>query len=169
MKMEYKNNFRIKFILAVLICISGVLVFTKAKAQVNERGYFVQAEKLFAQKKYYAAIQYYEKYLSTEKDKSARSTPFAVQKKIKGKSNLSLHNEAVYHLAESYSLCNNILKQKNYTVKPLIFLLMPIPSRYWYAVTLRANKNMMKPRLHLNLFVIHIKLWMVCSPGLTGN
>lgn len=142
MKMEYKNNFRIKFILAVLICISGVLVFTKAKAQVNERGYFVQAEKLFAQKKYYEAIQYYEKYLSTEKDKSARSTPFAVQKKIKGKSNLSLHNEAVYHLAESYSLCNNYTKAEKLYREATNFSADAYPeSRYWYAVTLRANKK----------------------------
>ncbi len=142
MMTEHKNTFRNTLILIILISFSCLLGIKNVAAQVNEKGYFVQAEKLFAQKKYYEAIQYYEKYLSTEKDKSARSTPFAVQKKIKGKSNISLHNEAIYHLAESYRLCNNYTKAEKLYREATGFSPDAYPENmYWYAVTLRANKK----------------------------
>lgn len=142
MKIEYRKISRIKHVLVLLIFFSGILSLSKVVAQGSERGYFVQAQKLFAQKKYYEAIQYYEKYLSTEKEKSARSTPFAVQKKVKGKSNLNLHNEAVYHLAESYRLCYNYTKAEKLYKEATTYSADAYPeSMYWYAVTLRANKK----------------------------
>ncbi|MCC6288162.1 MAG: OmpA family protein [Chitinophagaceae bacterium] len=114
----------------------------QVSAQSNGRGYYVKAEKLFKQKKYYEAIQYYEKYLSTEVSTTARSNPFAVQKKIKGKSNLSTHNETVYHLAESYRLCNNYAKAEKWYEESTHFDKDAYPeSLYWYGVTLRANQK----------------------------
>ncbi|HRN56644.1 MAG TPA: hypothetical protein PLL71_09345, partial [Agriterribacter sp.] len=77
-----------------------------APAQTDQPGYYIKGEELFRQKKYYEAIQYFEKYLSTEIKTTPRSNPFAVKKKAPGKSNLNIHNEAVYRLAESYRMIN---------------------------------------------------------------
>ena len=81
-----------------------------APAQTDQPGYYTKGEDLFKQKRYYEAIQYFEKYLSTEIKTTPRSQPFAVKKKAPGKSNLNIHNEAVYRLAESYRLINNYNK-----------------------------------------------------------
>lgn len=122
----------------VLIASCSVKVF----AQGNGRGYYVKAEKLFKQKKYYEAIQYYEKYLGTEQSATARSQPFAVQKKMKGKSNLSTHNESVYNLAESYRRCNNYAKAEKWYKEATNFNRNAYPEcLYWYGVTLRANQK----------------------------
>ena len=142
MSTAYRKISRIKQITAILLCLSGACCVSEAHAQGSERGYFAQAEKLFTQKKYYEAIQYYEKYLATEKNISSRATPFAVQKKISGKSNLNPHNEAVYHLAESYRLCNNYAKAEKWYKEATAFTAGAYPEcMYWYGVTLRANKK----------------------------
>ncbi|MBN8790467.1 MAG: OmpA family protein [Terrimonas sp.] len=128
---------------AVLVMMPAISAMPQyASAQNNVRGYYVKAEQLFKQKKYYEAIQYYEKYLGEEVSTTARSNPFAVQKKIKGKSNLSTHNESVYHLAESYRLCNNYTKAEKWYKEATGFDKSAYPEcLYWYAVTLRANQK----------------------------
>ena len=50
----------------------------------NGSGYFNQAENLFKAKNYYEASVVFEKYLATEKNSRPRSTPFAIEKKVKG-------------------------------------------------------------------------------------
>ncbi|MBX2922246.1 MAG: OmpA family protein [Chitinophagaceae bacterium] len=115
---------------------------TSLRAQGGKAGYFIQAEKLFSEKKYYEAIQHYEKYLSTETSIAARSTPFAVRKKSPGKSNLSMHNEAVYHLAESYRHMNDWAKAEKLYKEATGFSNRAYPaSQYWYGVSLRANNK----------------------------
>ncbi|MFT3945845.1 MAG: OmpA family protein [Agriterribacter sp.] len=126
----------------IILLVISLTGFLQVSAQGNGRGYYVKAEKLFKQKRYYDAIQYYEKYLSMEQATTARSQPFAVQKKVKGKSNLSTHNESVYHLAESYRLCNNYAKAEKWYEASTHFDKDAYPeSLYWYGVTLRANQK----------------------------
>lgn len=142
MSTAYRKISRIKHIITIFLSLSGTCCVTSAGAQARESGYFTQGEKLFTQKKYYEAIQYYEKYLSAEKNISSRATPFAVQKKIRGKSNLNPHNEAVYHLAESYRLCNNYAKAEKWYKEATAFSAEAYSEcLYWYGVTLRANKK----------------------------
>ena len=50
----------------------------------NGSGYFNQAQNLFKEKNYYEASVTFEKYLATEKHSRPRSTPFAIEKKVKG-------------------------------------------------------------------------------------
>ncbi len=127
--------------IALAFC-AGLL--TPATAQTGKTGYFVQAEKLFKEKKYYEAAQYYEKYLETEtqKGKTARSTPFAVSKKTAGKSNFSIYNETVYRLAESYRQLKDYTKAEQYYARAAAFSPKAYPDAlYWYGVSLRANQK----------------------------
>jgi len=115
---------------------------TSANAQTGKTGYFVQAEKLFKEKKFYEAAQYYEKYLKTEKGKTSRSSPFAVSKKTAGKSNFSIYNETVYRLAESYRQLNDYTNAEKYYAEAVGFSQKAYPAAlYWYGVSLRANQK----------------------------
>jgi len=106
----------------------------------NGSGYFNQAEILFKNREYYEASQVFEKYLATEKNSRPRSTPFAVEKKVKGKANIDPHQEAVYQLAESYRMINDYQKAEKYYKEAVGFSAKAYPDApYWYAVTLRAN------------------------------
>src|ERR1700733_6280528 len=100
----------IKFLTTICLAISGIY---NAEAQ-NGSGYFNQAENLFKEKNYFEASVVYEKYLATEKNSRPRSTPFAIEKKVKGKANLDPHQEAVYHLAECYRKINDYQKAEKY-------------------------------------------------------
>src|SRR5690606_39893268 len=71
--------------LPILLCVLAVT------AQNDSPGYYTKAEALFKQKKYYEAIQYYEKYLATEIKTTPRSQPFAIKKKAPGKSRSEEH------------------------------------------------------------------------------
>src|SRR5882762_347779 len=79
-----------------------LLWFCTAFAQYGDINYYNQANKLFGKKNYFEAAQCYEKYLASEKKVRSRGEAFSVEKKRKGKTNLNPHEEAVYHLAESY-------------------------------------------------------------------
>jgi OmpA-OmpF porin, OOP family len=108
----------------------------------NGSGYFYQAENLFKAKNYYEASVVFEKYLATERNSRPRSTPFAVEKKVKGKTNVDPHQEAVYQLATCYRMINNYQKAEKYYKESITFSEKAYPdAKYWYAVTLRANKN----------------------------
>ncbi|MBX3253850.1 MAG: OmpA family protein [Chitinophagaceae bacterium] len=145
---EYNMLRLASVLLSFLLLVSA----TSLRAQGGKAGYFIQAEKLFSEKKYYEAIQHYEKYLSTENSISARSTPFAVRKKTAGKSNLSMHNEAVYNLAESYRHMNDFAKAEKWYKEATGFSPKAYPaSQYWYGVSLRANN---KPEEALEAFTI---------------
>lgn len=137
--ISYKTGVRWVLVsVSLLLCI---LLSANIQAQ-GTTGYFTQAEKLFAQKQYYDAIQYYEKYLSTETGIASRSTPFAVKKKTPGKSNLNIHNEAVYHLAESYRNIKDFSKAEKLYKEATGFSTKAYPaSKYWYGVTLRSNNK----------------------------
>ncbi|MFT3934723.1 MAG: OmpA family protein [Chitinophagaceae bacterium] len=107
----------------------------------NSPSYFNQGDIQFDQKNYYAAAQYYNKYLSTEKNSTPRLAVYAVQKKVKGVvGNRNVHEEAVYKLAECYRLCNDYKRAEKWYAEACKF---PMDSyaraRYWYAVSLRAN------------------------------
>ncbi len=131
-------------ILAGTMLTLCVGLLTAANAQTGKTGYFVQAEKLFREKRFYEAAQYYEKYLETEteKGKTARSTPFAISKKTAGKSNFSIYNETVYRLAESYRRLNDYTKAEKYYAEAAVFSPKAYPDAlYWYGVSLRANQK----------------------------
>lgn len=118
-----------------------VITVSRAHAQTGG-GYFNQAEDLFKAKNYYEASVVFEKYLATEKNSKPRSTPFAIEKKVKGKTNMDPHQEAVYQLAESYRMINDYQKAEKYYKEAVGFSEKAYPdARYWYAVTLRANQK----------------------------
>lgn len=113
-----------------------------APAQTDQPGYYIKGEELFKQKRYYEAIQYFEKYLSTEIKSTPRSQPFAVKKKAPGKSNLNIHNEVVYRLADSYRLINNYTVAEKWYREAMSFSKSAYPAcPYWYGVSLRANQK----------------------------
>lgn len=137
----------------VTMGVALLLIGISAKAQ-RYAGYFNQAEKLFSTQNYFEASQVYEKYLATEKNSRPKSQPFAVEKKVKGKANLDPHEEAVYHLAESYRLINDYQKAEKYYKEATGFSSKAYPaSRYWYAVTLRANKKYTDAIREISLFL----------------
>jgi OmpA-OmpF porin, OOP family len=143
MQYNHKSFMNKKYCFALVAAILfGTMYANSIHAQTGERGYYVQAEKLFKQKKYYEAIQYYEKYLGTEKKPVSRSQPFAVQKKVTGKSNLNVHNESVYHLAESYRHLNNYTKAEKLYKEASGYSRSAYPEcLYWYGVSLRSNQK----------------------------
>ena len=117
-------------------------------------GYFNQAENLFKNKNYYEASVVFEKYLATEKNSRPRSTPFAIEKKVKGKTNMDPHQEAVYQLAESYRLINDYQKAEKYYKEAVGFSGKAYPdAQYWYAVTLRANQHYAEALAQINAFL----------------
>ena len=105
-----KNKFIFKLLTTATIAAMGV---TGLFAQ-NGSGYFNQAEELFKAKNYYEASVVFEKYLATEKNSRPRSTPFAIEKKVKGKANMDPHQEAVYPLATCYRMINDYQKAEKY-------------------------------------------------------
>src|SRR5450755_4023925 len=120
----------------------------------NGSGYFNQAELLYKEKKYYEASVVFEKYLATEKNSRPRSTPFAIEKKVKGKANLDPHQEAVYQLAESYRMINDYQKAEKYYKEAVGFSGKAYPdAQYWYAVTLRASQHYAEALVQINSFL----------------
>lgn len=114
-------------------------VQTPVQAQ-HATAFFLQGEQLFHEKKYYEAAQCYERYLAAEKKSKPRAIPLAPEKKVKGKTNFSMHQEAVYHLAESYRMYNNYTGAEKCYREATSFSEKAYPeSRYWFAVCLRAN------------------------------
>ncbi|HRP32333.1 MAG TPA: OmpA family protein [Agriterribacter sp.] len=131
--LQLRNAFAVLF-----ICIHSI----STVAQTDQTGYFIRGEELFKQKKYYEALQYFEKFLTTEIKTTPRSQPFAVQKKAPGKSNLNVHNEAVYRLAECYRLTYNYTLAEKWYSEAMTFSTKAYPAcSYWYGVCLRANQK----------------------------
>src|SRR5579863_3782442 len=134
-------------------CITAMII-PCAHAQ-NGSGYFNQAQNLFKEKNYYEASVIFEKYLATEKHSRPRSTPFAIEKKVKGKTNLDPHQEAVYKLATSYRMVNDYKKAEKYYKESVKFSEKAYPdARFWYAVTLRANQHFAEARSQIDSFLL---------------
>jgi OmpA-OmpF porin, OOP family len=139
-----------KFLLTVCIVSTGI---SHLYAQTGT-GYYYQAENLFKAKNYYEASVVFEKYLATEKNSRPRSTPFAIEKKVKGKANLDPHQEAVYQLATSYRMINDYQKAEKYYKESIKFSGKAYPdARYWYAVTLRANQHYQDAHAQIDTFL----------------
>jgi OmpA-OmpF porin, OOP family len=139
-----------KYLIPVCIAAMGVHC---VHAQ-NGGGYFNQAESLYKNKDYYEASQVFEKYLSTEKNSRPRSTPFAIEKKVKGKANVDPHQEAVYKLATCYRMINDYQKAEKYYKESIHFSEKAYPdARYWYAVTLRANQQYAEALVQITAFL----------------
>jgi OmpA-OmpF porin, OOP family len=139
-----------KFLLTACMAVMG---FALSYAQTGG-GYYNQAENLFKAKDYYEASQVYEKYLATERNSRPHSTPFAIEKKVKDKANVDPHEEAVYNLATSYRMINDYQKAEKYYKESIGFSDKSYPdARYWYAVTLRANKEYSEALTQINAFL----------------
>ena len=133
-------------------CITWIAT-TSIHAQ-NVSGYYNQAENLFKAKSFYEASFIYEKYLASEKHARPRSTPFAIEKKVKGKANLDPHQEAVYHLATCYRMINDYQKAEIYYKESVGFSEKAYPdAKYWYAVTLRANQKYAEALVQITAFL----------------
>src|SRR5450755_2607618 len=142
----------------VTACIASMGI-SSVYAQTGS-SYYYQAENLFKAKNYFEASVVLEKYLATEKNSRPRSTPFAIEKKVKGKSNLDPHQESVYQLAECYRMINDYQKAEKYYKESVGFSGKAYPAaRYWYAVTLRANQNYPEALVQINTFLEkHVQL-----------
>jgi OmpA-OmpF porin, OOP family len=113
-------------------------------AQNNEPALFEEAEKLFNEKNYYEAAQYYEKFLAGGKDsRRISASPFAVRKKgEKTMESKVARQGAVYRLAESYRLHNDFKQAEKWYKEASSFSLSSYPaSQYWYGVALRTNQK----------------------------
>jgi outer membrane protein OmpA-like peptidoglycan-associated protein len=129
------------------------MTLTWSTAQTGT-GYFNQAENLFKAQNFYEASVVFEKYLATEKNSRPRSTPFAIEKKVKGKTNIDPHQEAVYQLAESYRMINDYQKAEKYYKEAVGFSGKAYPdAQYWYAVTLRANQHYAEALTQITAFL----------------
>jgi outer membrane protein OmpA-like peptidoglycan-associated protein/tetratricopeptide (TPR) repeat protein len=136
--MKIQSLIRKKFLAVALL----MMVMAEAQSQYATSGYFNQANQLFAQKQYYEAAQVYEKYLLTEKKSRPRATVFAVEKKVRGKSNLNPHQGAVYQLAECYRLNHDYIHAEKWYKEATGFANAAYPlCQYWYGVTLRTNQK----------------------------
>ncbi len=156
----------IKKILLIIFMILPVINCLYAQ---SGSGYFNQAGLLFKNKNYYEASQVYEKYLSTEKNSRPRSTPFSIEKKVKGKSSLDPHQEAVYQLATCLRMINDYGKAEKYYKEASAYSEKAYPAaRYWYAVTLRANKEYPEALVQINLFLEVIRWFRMEGPSLNG-
>ncbi len=145
------NTLPLKKLLITAFIAAGAVPCLHAQ---NPGGYFNQAENLFKAKNYYEASHVFEKYLATEKNSRPRSTPFAIEKKVKGKTNIDPHQEAVYQLAESYRMINDFKKAEKYYKESVGFSEKAYPAaRYWYAVTLRANGNYPEALIQITAFL----------------
>jgi outer membrane protein OmpA-like peptidoglycan-associated protein len=143
------------FLLKYLFIASLAIACCSSLYAQNGSGYFNQAENLFKAKNYYEASVVFEKYLATEKKSRPHSTPFAIEKKVKGKANLDPHQEAVYQLATSYRKINDYQKAEKYYKESIKFSEKAYPeARYWYAVTLRANQQYAQARLQIDSFLL---------------
>ncbi len=143
-----------KILQQAIATVSALVLFCVSVPAQRYTGYYNQAEKLFSTRNYYEAAQVYEKYLATEKNSRPRSQPFAIEKKVKGKANLDPHEEAVYHLAESYRMIHDYPKAEKYYKEATGFSPKAYPaSVYWYAVTLRANRKYPEASQQLSLFL----------------
>ncbi|HZK64519.1 MAG TPA: hypothetical protein VFC34_10250 [Puia sp.] len=143
-----------KILQQAIVMVSTLVLLCLSVSAQRYAGYYNQAEKLFNGGSYYEAAQVYEKYLATEKNSRPRSQPFAVEKKVKGKANLDPHEEAVYHVAESYRMIHNYPKAEKYYKEATGFSPKAYPaSVYWYAVTLRANRKYPEASSQLSLFL----------------
>jgi OmpA-OmpF porin, OOP family len=136
----------------VTACIASMGI-SSVYAQTGS-SYYYQAENLFKAKNYFEASVVLEKYLATEKNSRPRSTPFAIEKKVKGKTNLDPHQEAVYQLATSYRMINDYQKAEKYYKESIKFSGKAYPdARYWYAVTLRANQHYEEAHAQIDSFL----------------
>ena len=138
------------------------MTLTVVHAQTGS-GYFNQAENLFKTKNYYEASVVFEKYLATEKNSRPRSTPFAIEKKVKGKTNMDPHQEAVYHLAESYRMINDYQKAEKYYKESIGFSGKLIRMHSIGMLLPFAPINIMQKHWFRSmLFLKNIPRWMIC-------
>src|SRR4051812_32235135 len=120
--VERYNNTMLNPLKNNILLAVGFAILTVIDVQAqNGSGYFNQAENLFKSKNYYEASVVFEKYLATEKHSRPRSTPFAIEKKVKGKTNLDPHQEAVYQLATCYRMVNDYQKAEKYYKESIKF------------------------------------------------
>ena len=127
--------------MTLILCLSLCSIQT-IMGQFASSGYLNQANNLFKRKEYYAAAQYYEKYLAeAKKDPPSAAQPFAVQKKFKaGAGSRNDRGDAIYNLAECYRLCRDHIQAEKWYAKVAALPHQDHPLvLYWYAVSLLAN------------------------------
>ncbi|MET0634677.1 MAG: OmpA family protein [Chitinophagaceae bacterium] len=124
----------------LVACMLGVSV---CYSQNQEPSLIQEAEKLFEEKNYYEAAQHYEKYLGEGKTNVHRTSPLGVRKRGSQDTEEKMARQiVVYKLAESYRLYNDYRSAEKWYREAASFKVMSFPdSKYWYGVSLRANKK----------------------------
>ena len=110
---------------------------------------------------YYAAAQYYEKYLSAQQKKTGKANyePYMIASASKAEKKEAFeHEKTMYNLAESYRLYNDYTNAERWYAQVVKFdsTLFPL-SRYWYGICLRANKNYAAAETQLSTFLDRYK------------
>jgi OmpA-OmpF porin, OOP family len=139
-----------------IVLVIGISLFciSATKGQVSNAGYFNQGNRLFDKKDYYAAAQYYVKYLAIAKEPARVAEPFAIQKKVRGGSGTNNTRwQAVYRLAECYRLCHDYTRAEQWYKEAASYPATAFPlAQYWYGVSLRANGKYEAAMLAIAMF-----------------
>jgi OOP family OmpA-OmpF porin len=125
----------------ILLTGAALLELTTAMGQLSYSGYFNQGDKLFIKKDYYAAAQYFQKYLELDNSPAPKAAAFTVGKKVKGTSGATdTHQEAIYRVAECELLLHDYAQAERWYKEACKFPAMDYPlAQYGYGVSLRAN------------------------------
>jgi outer membrane protein OmpA-like peptidoglycan-associated protein len=137
---------------AILFTFGAIILSTYCNAQ-PVYDYKKSADRFYAEGDYFSAAEYYEKSLE-QKDGTATTEPYTVQKKgAKAKAGNN-RQEVVYRIAESYRLINNYTKAEKWYAEARGFDKAAFPlAQYWYGVSLRSNGKYADAEQHLNEFV----------------
>ncbi len=139
-----------------IVLLIGLFLFCIAatKGQLSHSGYFNQGNRLFEKKDYYAAAQYYEKYLAIKKSSAPGAQPFAIEKKVKGSPGIRDSRwQAIYRLAECYRLCHDYTQAEKWYKEAASYPAVNYPlAQYWYGVSLRANGKYEEAMLAITKF-----------------
>ena len=116
------------------------------------------ADAFYEKGDYYSASLYYEKYLNTKQAAAGNGSnykPYALQIASKsGKKEVASYEGAIVRLAESYVGYNDFANAERYYAIATSFDTADYPlTRYWYAVTLRANTKYADAETQLGEFL----------------
>lgn len=136
------------YVMAAVCC--GVLSAAQAQFVSN---YKKAADTYYAKGDYNSAATYYEKYMGLQPSRQSGYDPYIIQKQGGGSTG-SDRAESIYRLAESYRNLTYYSKAEEAykSVAEKASEKYPL-SRYWYAVSLRANGKYAEAQQQLEQFI----------------
>lgn len=135
-----------KLIVIILFFIANTVA---AQSKADED----RADKAFAEKDYVTAAYYYERSLQNATATTQGTVPyFSTRQNVYQDDKQASH--IIYQLAESYRLYQNIIQAEGWYKQVVSNYEAAYPlARYWYAVCLRADKNVDEAIRNLEFFI----------------